>query len=108
MERKGEEKVEETTRIYVGGLGEKVTNDDLRKIFSSLGRVTAVDIVRTKGRSFGYVDFSPSSDKSLPKLFSTVLFLSPSLTYLISSLFRASFQFLFAYSWLRSNIGCTV
>ncbi|KAJ0031189.1 hypothetical protein Pint_13860 [Pistacia integerrima] len=62
---------EDKTRIYVGGLGEKVTSDDLMKIFSSLGDVKTVDIVRTKGRSFGYVDFFPSSDKSLPKLFST-------------------------------------
>ncbi|XP_031261129.1 uncharacterized protein LOC116119327 [Pistacia vera] len=62
---------EDKTRIYVGGLGEKVTSDDLMKIFSSLGDVKTVDIVRTKGRSFGYVDFFPSSDKSLSKLFST-------------------------------------
>ncbi|KAJ0090021.1 hypothetical protein Patl1_14018 [Pistacia atlantica] len=56
---------EDKTRIYVGRLGEKVTSDDLMKIFSSLGDVKTVDIVRTKGRSFGYVDFFPSSDKSL-------------------------------------------
>ncbi|KAJ0090261.1 hypothetical protein Patl1_14021 [Pistacia atlantica] len=62
---------EDKTRIYVGGLGEKVTSDDLMKIFSSLGDVKTVDIVRTKGRSIGYVDFFPSSDKSLSKLFST-------------------------------------
>ncbi|GAB2250773.1 hypothetical protein Droror1_Dr00017023 [Drosera rotundifolia] len=58
------------TRIYVGGLGEAVTAGDLRKIFSNLGAVDGVEIVRTKGRSFGYVDFLPSSEKSLAKLFS--------------------------------------
>lgn len=76
MEKKeAEAEVEEQTRIYVGGLGEKVTDDNLAKVFSSLGEVKAVDIVRTKGRSFGYVDFFPSSHKSLSKLFSTVSFL---------------------------------
>ncbi|KAK1417073.1 hypothetical protein QVD17_26195 [Tagetes erecta] len=59
------------TRIYVGGLGAGVTEDDLRKTFSSLGEVVSVDVVRTKGRSFAYLDFLPASDKSLPKLFST-------------------------------------
>ncbi|KAI7744572.1 hypothetical protein M8C21_015985 [Ambrosia artemisiifolia] len=59
------------TRIYVGGLGGGVTDDDLRKTFSSLGEVVSIDVVRTKGRSFAYLDFLPSSDKSLPKLFST-------------------------------------
>lgn len=72
MEKKeAEADVEEQTRIHVGGLGEKVTDDDLSKIFSSLGEVKAVDIVRAKGRSFAYVDFFPSSHKSLSKLFST-------------------------------------
>nr|XP_043623934.1 protein REPRESSOR OF SILENCING 3 [Erigeron canadensis] len=59
------------TRIYVGGLGGGVTEDDLRKTFSALGEVISVDVVRTKGRSFAYLDFLPSNDKSLPKLFST-------------------------------------
>ena len=69
----------EKTRIYVGGLGGAVTEDDLRKTFSALGEVVSVDVVRTKDRSFAYLDFLPSSDKSLPKLFSTVC-LSPSLS----------------------------
>ncbi|KAF5725799.1 hypothetical protein HS088_TW23G00528 [Tripterygium wilfordii] len=67
MEMEGGEK----TRIFVGGLGESVTSDDLRKVFASYGGIEALDIIRTKGRSFAYLDFSPSSDKSLPKLFST-------------------------------------
>ncbi|XP_012084303.2 nucleolar protein 8 [Jatropha curcas] len=61
-----------TTRIYVGGLGESVTSDDLCTIFSKIGGdIKAVDIIRTKGRSFAYIDFSPSSHNSLSKLFST-------------------------------------
>ncbi|KAK4355784.1 hypothetical protein RND71_024755 [Anisodus tanguticus] len=62
-----------TVRIYIGGLGESVTAEDLKKTFSTpqLGKVEAMDIVRTKGRSFAYLDLIPSSDKSLPKLFST-------------------------------------
>ncbi|GAB2276255.1 hypothetical protein Dimus_010986 [Dionaea muscipula] len=60
-----------STRIYVGGLGETVMAEDLRKTFSKLGAIEGVDIVRTKGRSFAYIDFVPSSDKSLSKLFST-------------------------------------
>ncbi|EOA14507.1 hypothetical protein CARUB_v10027727mg [Capsella rubella] len=58
-------------RLHVGGLGESVGRDDLLKIFSPMGTVDAVEFVRTKGRSFAYIDFSPSSDKSLIKLFST-------------------------------------
>nr|GME04636.1 nucleolar protein 8 isoform X1 [Ipomoea batatas] len=60
------------TRIYVGGLGEGVTAEDLKKTFSSpqLGAVQSVDLIRTKGRSFAYLDFVPSSDNSLLKLFS--------------------------------------
>ncbi|CDP14266.1 unnamed protein product [Coffea canephora] len=60
-------------RIYVGGLGGNVTAEDLKNTFSSpqLGSVESVEIVRTKGRSFAYLDFVPSSDKGLAKLFST-------------------------------------
>ncbi|VFR00217.1 unnamed protein product [Cuscuta campestris] len=59
-------------RIYVGGLGENVTADDLKNTFSSpqLGSVQSVDIIRTKGRAFAYLDFVPSSDHSILKLFS--------------------------------------
>ncbi|KAK4769386.1 hypothetical protein SAY86_027536 [Trapa natans] len=59
-------------RIFVGGLGEKVTEEELKSIFESrnLGRVEGIDIVRTKGRSFAYCDFLPSSAASLSKLFS--------------------------------------
>ncbi|KAL2896926.1 Pre-mRNA-splicing factor RBM22 [Bienertia sinuspersici] len=58
------------TRLYVGGLGERVTEEDLRKTFSHLGAIETVDIIRTKNRSFAYINFLPSSENSLPKLFS--------------------------------------
>ncbi|XP_004243671.1 protein REPRESSOR OF SILENCING 3-like [Solanum lycopersicum] len=69
----GNESTKKSVRIYVGGLGESVTAEDLKKTFSTpqLGKVESMDIVRTKGRSFAYLDLLPSSDKSLPKLFST-------------------------------------
>ena len=60
-------------RIYVGGLGETVAENEVSRIFESVGGVVeGVDLVRTKGRSFAYVDFLPSSDKSMSKLFGTV------------------------------------
>nr|VDD17910.1 unnamed protein product [Brassica rapa] len=58
-------------RLHVGGLGESVGRDDLLKIFSPMGSVEAVEFVKTKGRSFAYIDFSPASENSLTKLFST-------------------------------------
>lgn len=61
-------------RIYVGGLGERVAENEVSRIFESVGGVVeGVELVRTKGRSFAYVDFLPSSNKSLSKLFGTVL-----------------------------------
>ncbi|KAL4317053.1 hypothetical protein AHAS_Ahas15G0346600 [Arachis hypogaea] len=41
-------------------------------MFSSFGNVEAVETIRTKGRSFAYLDFlpSPTDDKSLSRLFS--------------------------------------
>ncbi|EYU28280.1 hypothetical protein MIMGU_mgv1a003363mg [Erythranthe guttata] len=63
----------EKMRIYIGGLGSSVQDDDLRKTFTSpqLGTVESVEIIRTKDRSFGYLEFVPVSDKGLAKLFST-------------------------------------
>ncbi|KAF3441484.1 hypothetical protein FNV43_RR15398 [Rhamnella rubrinervis] len=59
-------------RIYVGGLGETVAESEVSRIFESVGGVVeGVDLVRTKGRSFAYVDFLPSSEKSMSKLFGT-------------------------------------
>ncbi|KAK6272851.1 hypothetical protein POUND7_009934 [Theobroma cacao] len=60
-----------STRIHVGGLGQSVSSDDLRKVFSAVGTVEGLDIIRAKGRSFAYVDILPSSSNSLSKLFNT-------------------------------------
>ncbi|KAJ0985216.1 hypothetical protein J5N97_003572 [Dioscorea zingiberensis] len=62
---------ENPMRIFVGGLGVGVTAEDMEKTFSTLGRVAAVDLVRTNGRSFAYMNFHPNSDKSLARLFAT-------------------------------------
>ncbi|KAF4392523.1 hypothetical protein G4B88_005482 [Cannabis sativa] len=68
-EEPSEEK-EEKVRIYAGGLGESVTADELSRLFQLTGGVVdSVDFVRTKGRSLAYVDFLPSSPKSLSNLF---------------------------------------
>ncbi|CAK7345867.1 unnamed protein product [Dovyalis caffra] len=66
---------EAVIRIFVGGLGERVSSDDLHNIFSSnkslgLG-IQSMEIIRSKGRSFAYIDFLPSSNNSLLKLFNT-------------------------------------
>ncbi|KAI6680998.1 hypothetical protein NL676_034879 [Syzygium grande] len=61
---------ETATRVYVGGVGESVGEEDLRKIFGALGTIGAVEIVRTKGRGFAYIDFVPATHNSLNKLFS--------------------------------------
>lgn len=79
MEEERDEDGKRIDRIFVGGLGVSVTEDDLHRLFTGVGgSVEGIDIIRTKGRSFAYVDFLPSSDKSLSKLFATVslLFLS--------------------------------
>ncbi|XP_027330341.1 uncharacterized protein LOC113846366 [Abrus precatorius] len=67
-----EEEVEDTkttVRIFVGGLGEGVSTEDLRRLFGSLGTVQEIQTIRTKGRSFAYLDFL-TDHKSLSKLFS--------------------------------------
>ncbi|KAL6519253.1 hypothetical protein OROGR_018573 [Orobanche gracilis] len=63
----------EKMRIYIGGLGSSVQEDDLKKTFTSpqLGTVKSVEIIRSKGRSFGYLEYVPASEKGLAKLFST-------------------------------------
>ncbi|KAF5181207.1 RNA-binding (RRM/RBD/RNP motifs) family protein [Thalictrum thalictroides] len=66
-----EEDLMSTKRIFIGGLGEKVSEEDIQKTFSSLGTIKGIQFVRTNGRSFAYLDFKPSSDKSLSKLFSS-------------------------------------
>ncbi|XP_042038690.1 protein REPRESSOR OF SILENCING 3-like [Salvia splendens] len=63
----------EKLRLHLGGLGSNVQASDLHKTFTSpqLGEVQSVEIIRTKGRSFAYIEFVPASDKGLAKLFST-------------------------------------
>jgi len=67
-EEEGEE-TKNAVRVFVGGLAETVSAEDIRSLFSSLGSVQAVQTIRTKGRSFAYIDFH-SDPKSLSKLFS--------------------------------------
>lgn len=61
----------EVKRIFIGGIGAGITTGDMVNIFSPIGRVHAVEFVRTNGRNFAFMDFEPSSDRSLAKLFST-------------------------------------
>ncbi|EPS66732.1 hypothetical protein M569_08046, partial [Genlisea aurea] len=58
-------------RIYVGGLGPSVAEDDIKKVFTSpqLGTVNSVEIIRSKSRSFAYLDFDPVSENGISKLF---------------------------------------
>ncbi|KAK7270903.1 hypothetical protein RJT34_26410 [Clitoria ternatea] len=65
-----EEVEEKKVRIFIGGLGEGVSTQDLQRLFSSLGTVEGIETIRTKGRSFAYLDFL-TDPKSLSKLFST-------------------------------------
>lgn len=82
-------------RIYVGGLGAAMTEDDLRKVFKSVGGVVeAVDFIRSKSRSFAYVDFFPSSQSSVSKLFSTVSF------FLLDSIAELSLRCFFFFLFL--------
>ncbi|XP_072953654.1 protein REPRESSOR OF SILENCING 3 isoform X1 [Typha angustifolia] len=56
-------------RIFIGGLSGSVTENDMEKTFSSLGRVCNVEFIRSNGRSFAFMDFEPKSEKSVAKLF---------------------------------------
>jgi RNA recognition motif. (a.k.a. RRM, RBD, or RNP domain) len=85
-----------TIRIFMGGLGENVAAVDIENTFASLGRVQNVELVRTNGRSFGYMDFEPQSDKALAKLFSTV-------STLWSSYLFYSFFFLIESIWIAKS-----
>lgn len=93
------ESMAEKIRIYVGGLGLNVKEDDLKKTFTSpqLGTVDSVEVMRTKGRSFAYLNFVPVSDKGLAKLFSTVCLFGSALLYM-DLLFRVVFVF-YSRNW---------
>uniref|UniRef100_A0A2P2J8L9 RRM domain-containing protein n=2 Tax=Rhizophora mucronata TaxID=61149 RepID=A0A2P2J8L9_RHIMU len=76
MEKEEERGGGEVVRIFVGGLGERVSRDDILKMFSSsssssLGVIQALEFVRSKGRCFAFLDLLPSSPHSLSKFFST-------------------------------------
>ncbi|KAG6384855.1 hypothetical protein SASPL_153674 [Salvia splendens] len=84
----------EKLRLHLGGLGSNVQASDLHKTFTSpkLGEVQSVEIIRTKGRSFAYIEFVPASDKGLSKLFSTVsLFLSLPFSFTVSVHFMLNY-----------------
>ena len=55
-------------RIYVGNLAESVTRDDLRALFSKIGRVggalVITDKVTGKSRGFGFVEMSNAEEAS--------------------------------------------
>ncbi|KAG6386660.1 hypothetical protein SASPL_151829 [Salvia splendens] len=50
----------EKLRLHLGGLGSNVQASDLHKTFTSpqLGEVQSVEIIRTKGRSFAYIELN--------------------------------------------------
>ena len=67
----GGRKQAEGTRLYVGGLPWKITNDDLTKVFSEHGKVTDCHIVMDGDRSkgFGFVTVADeSADKVIENL----------------------------------------
>lgn len=57
-------------RLHIGGLGPTVTAADIEETFSTLGRVSGVEVIRTKGRSMAYMNFHPLPGKTLLQLFS--------------------------------------
>ncbi|CAN7038525.1 unnamed protein product, partial [Brassica rapa subsp. trilocularis] len=62
-------------RLHVGGLGESVGRDDLLFYtpISSMGSVDTVEFVRTKGRSFAYIDFSEKFQRvAVPSLLDVI------------------------------------
>jgi RNA recognition motif-containing protein len=54
------------TIIYVGGLEEKVTEDDLMLVFIAFGEIVKVQMPREQGetlhRGFGFVEFEHAKD----------------------------------------------
>ncbi|KAI4376380.1 hypothetical protein MLD38_014149 [Melastoma candidum] len=57
-------------RVYAGGIGGSVGEDDIRKTFAKFGEIARVEIVRTKGRGFAYFDLVPSKPNSFHNLLS--------------------------------------
>ena len=52
--------------IYVGGLSQAVTEDDLREVFEAFGEVRSVNIIKHKvsgeSRGFGFVEMSSKAE----------------------------------------------
>lgn len=48
------------SKLYVGNLNYSVTNDELRKLFSTYGEVTQVNVIDGKG--FGFVEMSNQNE----------------------------------------------
>ncbi|KAJ7570566.1 hypothetical protein O6H91_01G126200 [Diphasiastrum complanatum] len=71
MAEEEEEERATRVRVFVGGLGASVSEDDLGRMMGALGRVHSVEMVRSKERDFAYVEFEAVSAAALSKLFST-------------------------------------
>ncbi|MBW1743205.1 MAG: RNA-binding protein [Deltaproteobacteria bacterium] len=52
-------------RLYVGNLGDSVTNDELEELFANYGDVEKVNIIEGKG--FGFVEMSSRSEAERAK-----------------------------------------
>uniref|UniRef100_A0A061S076 Hsp27-ere-tata-binding protein scaffold attachment factor (Saf-b) n=1 Tax=Tetraselmis sp. GSL018 TaxID=582737 RepID=A0A061S076_9CHLO len=73
------EKQNLTVRLYVGGLTEQTTREDVEKRFTPFGNVEQVDLMPAKisaqpstfcCRGFGYVTFKPKDERSLSRCLS--------------------------------------
>jgi len=53
------------SKLYVGNLGQSVTNQDLKDLFSEYGEVREVNII--EGRGFGFVEMSNPSEAEKAK-----------------------------------------
>lgn len=53
------------SKLYVGNLDYKVTNDELRELFASHGTVVDVNVINGKG--FGFVEMSSSEEAEAAK-----------------------------------------
>jgi RNA recognition motif-containing protein len=50
-------------RVFVGGLNDSLTENDLKVRFSAFGRVDKVEMVRKPLATFAFVDLSCSAEK---------------------------------------------
>ncbi|MEO0123635.1 MAG: RNA-binding protein [candidate division WOR-3 bacterium] len=65
--------------IYVGNLSRDVTNDDLRKVFETYGKVLSAIVIKDKftgeSRGFGFVEMSDNNEakNAMQSLNNTIL-----------------------------------